>query len=242
MNKEIWKDVIEYEGLYQVSNFGNVKSLNYNRSGKEKLLKPGIGTTGYYNVFLSKNGKKKTFKVHQLVAICFLNHKPNGFNLVVNHIDNNPLNNHVSNLELVNQRYNSSCHKKDVGITKLKSGKYQVNIEINYKSIHLGWFSNKDNALIVYNNAVKNVYLFDGNTAKFRKLCNKDAKNPDLIGLKLDKKTNKYDVRICINYQAVYLGRFLKEKALQMYQRAKDNTHLYKGDNKAFRDTLMMLG
>lgn len=55
---EIWKDIKGYEGLYQVSNLGRVRSLNYGRSGKTKLLKQGI-TNGYKRVFLYKNGKGK---------------------------------------------------------------------------------------------------------------------------------------------------------------------------------------
>lgn len=65
---EIWKDVKGYESIYQVSDIGNVKSLKY---GKEKLLKPGINSTGYFIVILYKNKIKKTIKVHQLVAEAF---------------------------------------------------------------------------------------------------------------------------------------------------------------------------
>ena len=172
MEKEIWKDVIDYEGLYQISNFGNVKSLNYLRSGKEKLLKQYISTTGYYIVTLSKNGKGKKFRVHQLVAISFHNHKPNGMEIVVNHVDNNPLNNHVSNLELVTNRYNSSCHKTDVGITKKASGKYQAMISINYKNISLGNFTDKEEAKRMYQLASQNTHLYKGNAKQFRELLN----------------------------------------------------------------------
>jgi len=68
---ENWKDVYRYEGLYQVSNFGNVKSLNYNHTGKEKTLRPGIDGRGYCQVSLSKNIIIKPCKSHQLVAFSF---------------------------------------------------------------------------------------------------------------------------------------------------------------------------
>jgi hypothetical protein len=72
-NTEIWKDVPNYDGFYQVSNLGNVKSF-YKKN--EKILKQGINRYGYKFVSLSKNNKQKTIKTHQLVAMAFLNHTP----------------------------------------------------------------------------------------------------------------------------------------------------------------------
>lgn len=87
---EIWKDIKEYEGLYLVSNYGKVKS-------KRKQRKPRLDKYGYPTVSLSKNGIKKHYKIHRLVAIAFL---PNEYNKpTVNHKDGNKENNHVSNLE-----------------------------------------------------------------------------------------------------------------------------------------------
>ena len=97
MENEIWKDVIGYEGLYQVSNLGNVKSLRFN---KEKILKQRIGTKGYFAVCLRKDKIVKTKEVHQLIAIAFLNHKPCGYKLVINHIDFNQKNNNILNRHL----------------------------------------------------------------------------------------------------------------------------------------------
>lgn len=94
--KEIWKDVEGYEGLYQVSNFGKVKSLNYNHTGKEKLLSQTL-QAGYFHTIFFKNGKSKTPSIHRLVAVAFI---PNPQNLpCVNHIDGNKFNNCVDNLE-----------------------------------------------------------------------------------------------------------------------------------------------
>ena len=101
--EEIWKDIDGYEGLYQVSNLGRVKSFNYNRTGKEMNLKP-VNTCngfGYLYVNLNKNGKTRLFYIHRLVAKAFLenpDHKSD-----VNHKDENKTNNCVENLEWWNQ-------------------------------------------------------------------------------------------------------------------------------------------
>lgn len=111
--KEIWKDIPNFEGIYQVSNLGNVKVLdryvnsaikNNNKvKRKGKLLKQ-YNKRGYFQVSLSKNHKRYYFGVHRLVAIAFL---PNPNNLTqINHKDENPLNNNLSNLEWCTAKYN----------------------------------------------------------------------------------------------------------------------------------------
>lgn len=116
--QEIWKDIEGYEGLYQVSNFGRVKSLYF---GKEKILKQSKHKDEYLQVSLSRNGKKKTFTIHKLVALAFI---PNPDNLLeVNHKDENKQNNHIENLEFCNHTYNinyGTCKKR---ISKAHKGK-----------------------------------------------------------------------------------------------------------------------
>ena len=103
MIKEYWKPVVGYEGLYMVSNWGRIKSMNYNHSGKERIMKQKI-QGGYYSVNLSKNGIIKTYLVHRLVAEAFI---PNLNNYKeVNHKDENKTNNVVSNLEWCDRLYN----------------------------------------------------------------------------------------------------------------------------------------
>lgn len=103
--KEIWKDIEGYEGLYQVSNLGQVKSLNYKRTGKEKILSLNKKKNGYLLASLCINKKQKKFLVHRLVANTFI---PNPSDLPqVNHIDQNKLNNKVDNLEWCDNRYNT---------------------------------------------------------------------------------------------------------------------------------------
>ena len=101
---EIWKDIKGYEGLYQISNKGRVKSLNYRRTGKEKILISSDDGKGYLCVKLCKNNKIKNHKIHRLVAQAFL---PNPDNLPeVNHQDTNTSNNCVENLEWCTHAYN----------------------------------------------------------------------------------------------------------------------------------------
>lgn len=106
--QEIWKDIAEYEGLYQVSNFGNVRSLERyitNKNGDKqfypsknlKIFWQQIGKQKYGRVVLSKDHKRNDCLVHRLVANAFIENKDN--KPFVNHIDNNPMNNHVYNLE-----------------------------------------------------------------------------------------------------------------------------------------------
>ena len=112
-NKEIWASIKNYEGLYEVSNFGNVRSLKF---GKIRYLKPAKNQKGYYFVKLCKNGIVKYFKVHRLVANAFI---PNPKNLPqINHIDENKTNNKASNLEWCTNQYNKrySCAKNVMGI------------------------------------------------------------------------------------------------------------------------------
>lgn len=155
---EIWKTIPDYEN-YQVSDLGNIKSLNYLRSNKSKLLKPGICNKGYKIVVLSKFGKSKTFKLHKLIAITFLNHKPCGYELVVDHIDNNKLNNNLSNLQIITSRENLSKDKKGVskytGVSYFKAtNKWVSNIYKNGKYRYLGYFDNELDAHLAYKKAL----------------------------------------------------------------------------------------
>ncbi len=101
---EIWRDVVGYEGLYQVSNLGQVKSMNYNHTGKPRILSKKRGTTDYLFVSLSKNKIVKNKYIHVMVAEEFI---PNGGLPCVNHIDGNKSNNSAENLEWVTYSQNT---------------------------------------------------------------------------------------------------------------------------------------
>lgn len=98
MKKEIWKDIEEYEGLYQISNFGNVKNK------KNKKIKEATHYHGYKYVMLSKNKKQKKKYIHRLVAQAFIEN-PNNYK-EVNHKDGNKENNYIDNLEWCTRSYN----------------------------------------------------------------------------------------------------------------------------------------
>ncbi len=115
----IWKDIQGYEGLYQISEYGDVKSLERAvkapqgiRVKKEKVLKPYM-SNHYQKVYLCKNGKCKQYSVHRLVATAFIR-KPKEKE-VVNHIDGDKLNNHYSNLEWCTQANNNE-HAMKTGL------------------------------------------------------------------------------------------------------------------------------
>ena len=112
---EEWRDVPEYEGRYKVSNTGKVKSLDrmvafgpQKRNVNGKIINQYTKKNGYKVVFLSR----KMFYTHQVVAMAFLDHKPNGFNLTVDHIDFDKSNNNVTNLRLISHKENSSRTRK----------------------------------------------------------------------------------------------------------------------------------
>jgi hypothetical protein len=163
---EVWKDIPGYDGIYQVSNLGNVKSLSreVKRKGivllNERLLKPGI-SIGYYCVSLSIDNKKETFNIHQLVAIAFLRHAPCGYKLVVDHINDNKLDNRLENLQIVTHRFNvyktqgkySSQYKGVSWDNSMK--KWRAEIIINNKNNFLGRFNNEEEAHQVYQNKLK---------------------------------------------------------------------------------------
>lgn len=130
---ETWKDITGYEGLYQVSNYGRIKSLKrkkWNGNGyhiiEGKILKPTINNAGYYVVNLSKNGKKELVLVHRIVASEFLENENNL--PVINHKDGNKLNNHVDNLEWTTYQHNN-IHAITAGLNKVKKPVKAIHIE-----------------------------------------------------------------------------------------------------------------
>lgn len=162
---EIWKDVVGYENAYQISNYGNVKSLNYNRTNKEKILKPKLDK-GYLRVVLSKHGVVKTKTIHQLVAESFLGHKPNKYSgLIVDHINNIKTDNRVNNLQLTTQRNNVTKSVKNA--TSQYAGvcwdkrilKWQSTIYINGRNKHLGLFTNELDAHNAYQKALSTILI-----------------------------------------------------------------------------------
>jgi len=167
-NKEIWKDIKDYEGAYEVSSLGRIKRLKRmcvrggveNYPTTELILKTRL-RSGYNIINLRHNSTTKTFTVHQLMAISFLNHTPNENKLVVDHIDNDRSNNKLSNLQLISHRENVSKDRK-VGTSRYRgvywnsqSKKWFSSIMIDNKRIYLGLFDCELKARDAYLNALK---------------------------------------------------------------------------------------
>ena len=128
MEDIICRPVVGYEGLYEVSNTGQVRSMNYNKTGVPGLLHPevkkGKGSLPYLRVIMHKNKRQKKFLVHRLVAQAFI---PNPQGLPqVNHKDCNVQNNSVENLEWCDARYNTTYGdaKKKMIETKRRTGNW----------------------------------------------------------------------------------------------------------------------
>lgn len=166
---EIWKDIKGYEGSYQVSDLGNVRSLERTGyTGKKingRLLKQNPNNKGYLSVNLFLEGKGKTRSVHQLVAESFLNHEACGLKLVVDHIDNDKLNNQLNNLQVITNREN--CSKDSTGKTSryvgvyfyTRTNQYRARCLHNKKHVSLGYFNTELEASEAYNNYLKEIIL-----------------------------------------------------------------------------------
>ena len=143
--EEIWKYVTGYDEDYECSNLGNVRSQKFYRN---KNLTLCTNKNGYSFCLLYNEGFRKLWKVHQLIAITFLLHDIKSKTLVIDHIDNNKLNNRLDNLQLITQRQNLSKDKKGLskytGVSWSKSSKkWKAQIRVNYKDIYLGLFDNE---------------------------------------------------------------------------------------------------
>ena len=155
---ENWKPVVGYTGLYEVSDIGNVRSLDRVypdkngrvRTYKGKVLSPATIGRGYKVVALCKEGKQSQKYIHKIIAESFLGHTPDGYNQVIDHIDDCRSNNSVENLQIISHRKNTSKGWKlkknktssHIGVCRIKSreGIFQANIQLDGKNTYLGSF------------------------------------------------------------------------------------------------------
>jgi hypothetical protein len=159
--EEIWKNVPEYPD-YHVSNLGRVKSLKF---GKERMLKPILMPQGYYQIKFSKNGKVKRYTIHSLVVVTFMNHVPNKYETVVDHINSIKTDNRLENLRLVTHRENitfgnlkKETSSKYTGVYWSKQNKkWMARIGINGKQNYLGYFTSEIEAAQAYQKALKSL-------------------------------------------------------------------------------------
>lgn len=139
MAYEYWKDIKGYEGLYQVSNLGNIKSVDrkIERSTsvmelKGKTMSQYIGNTGYPMVSLCINGECKRYSVHRIVAKAFLSNPLN--KAYVNHIDGNKQNSNLENLEWSTPTENS-IHAHENGLTNVARGERQRSAKLTVDKV-----------------------------------------------------------------------------------------------------------
>jgi len=231
--KEIWKDVPEYEGYYKVSNMGNVISLNRTitcSDGRERQIKErsigAIRDNGYRYVSLSKDNIMKSTTVAQVVAIAFLNHKPDGHTLVVDHINGDRTDDRACNLRIVtNRENNSSCYRSDRGrLSSRFTGVYWNNsakkwsARIKYKGIShsLGCFTIESDASDAYQKALSKIENGSFNPNDYKPKYSSKYK-----GVSFNKASSKWKAYITIKGSQKYLGLFKTEKeAYEAQQKA----------------------
>lgn len=165
---EEWKDVVGYEGSYEVSSYGNVNSLGNSKHGRVGLLNP-LMKQGYRYVNLCKGRDIKKIKISVLVAMAFLNHTPCRHVLVVDHINGDRAKDELSNLRVVSSRFNSSAGfrrnaskftSKYVGVSWRKdSNKWSASICIGTKAKKLGSFKNEIDAHNAYQKELANLTI-----------------------------------------------------------------------------------
>lgn len=139
--KEIWKDVIGYEGYYRVSNHGNILSCRQNIIMKQKITK------GYRMIGFTKNKKHKSYSVHRLVAKHFIKNPKN--KREVNHLDENKLNNHVSNLKWVTSKENANW-----GTRNKRIAEFVKNNQVGFTTKKINQICKKTNKVIKTYNSV----------------------------------------------------------------------------------------
>jgi hypothetical protein len=220
---EIWKDVPEYEGFYQVSNLGRVKSLIKHNGTNERILCPSNNGKNYLQITFNINYKPKCFKVHVLVAMAFLGHKPDGTQkVVIDHKDNNRLNNRVDNLNLTTQRENSSKDKKGgtsefTGVHWDKNkNKWGARIRFKKSCINLGVYDLELDAAKAYQKALGELNAGLDLDILYPKM----VKSSQYAGVCFSK--NKWIAQIIFNNTHIFLGYFnLEIDAANAYQKAR---------------------
>jgi hypothetical protein len=215
--QEIWKDIPGYEGKYQVSNLGNVKSLPRQTKRKDgrvyflegRFLKKVDNGNGYLVV----NLKSKTYFVSVLVAMAFLNHKPCGYKIIVDHINNIRSDNRLENLQLITTRKNTSKDRIGKGSSKYtgvywskRSKKWCSTIVCNNKKIYLGSFETEKQASDFYEQAVLCIEKGEEIPLKRKEYTSKH------IGVNYNKNIKKWHARFNNGKERIHLGFFKTEK------------------------------
>lgn len=223
---EQWKDIPNYEGLYQASDLGRIKALSKIRNHssnksvflkKEKILKQSISGK-YLQVGLYFNLKLKSFPTHHLIVFTFLNHKSNGYKIHIDHINNIQKDNRLVNFQLITPRENSTKDSSNktgfIGVTE-RYGKFQASIYFNKKILSLGAFDTAKLASEKYQEAVN---MIESNQSLDSIIKNQSNKN-DFKGV--IKSKNSFQARINAKGKFYSLGNFkTREEAGKLYLEA----------------------
>lgn len=238
---EQWKDIPDYEGLYQASDLGRIKAMPKEKNhssgkgtflSKEKILKQSKGNV-YFMVALYLNDKMKQYLTHQLVAITFLNHKPNRVLVNVDHINNVKHDNRLVNLQLITPRENKikdSVNKTGFTGVNEREGRFQATIQFNGKIVNLGFYESSELASEKYQEAlslikqrkdISHLIKERFNTNGFTGVC----KNLNRFQARINHKGKFYSLG---NYDTQEEAGEVYMKALELSKQNKSFEHLIK--------------
>lgn len=240
---EKWKDIPDYEGLYQVSDLGRVKSLPMLKNSSknkdktfltnERILKQYFKNTRYLRIGLGIRTNSKSFCVHKLIAMAFLNYTSNKEKMCVDHINNISTDNRLINLQIISIRENSTKDRKNKsGFTGIKetNGKFQASIQLNGKILNLGVYDSNKLASEKYNEALD---LINKNK-DISHLIKERFNTNGFVGV--SKNLKRFQARI--NYKGKFysLGNYdtpeeageVYNKALELSKKNKSFEHLIK--------------
>ena len=230
--KEEWRDVPNYEGYYQVSDLGRVRSLDrvitysngQKRFYKGRIRDGSINKYGYRQTTLTVNDKGRNFRFSQLVAMAFLGHKPDGNNLVIDHVNGDKSDDRVENLQIVTHRANSTtCFRSDkgsfsseyAGVSWDKSrSKWLARIQDNGVNVYLGYYDTEIEASNTYQEALSKIKDGSLNPDDYKPKHTSKHK-----GVSFHKPRDKWQAYIKINGKQKHIGLFPTEiLAHQAYQ------------------------
>lgn len=228
---EEWRDIPEYEDYYQVSNLGNVRSLDrwvVYSNGRKQFYKgraiEGYVNKGYRKTGLSKDNTARTYSFSQLVAMAFLGHELNGNTLVVDHINGDKSDDRLENLRIVTNRTNvTTCFRADRKslssryegvIWRGDRSKWQVKIQFNKKTIYLGYFTDEFKAAKAYQSALSEIKGGSFNPDDYKPKFSSKHK-----GVSFYKPLGKWKAQAQINGKRKHIGYFPTElEAKDAYQ------------------------
>lgn len=173
MKEIIWKPIKGFEGLYEVSNTGLIKSLNCYNYKEPRIMHTSLRKDGYLSVGLSKNNKTTTRTVHRIVAETFL---PNPNNLeMINHKDEDKSNNNVDNLEWCtvsyNNKYSIKRHPERFVLRKNREKRDYYKVKTKYFNVHINQFSKDGEFIKQWFNFAELKHIKNYNNTSIKECC-----------------------------------------------------------------------